>query len=145
MIRVRDLEAQDLFRVESLHQQVFSQALLKFEDYIGESSYLYGFVLEEAEQIKGYLVGQIVFELVDLHYMAVDPKDYGKGYGQQLLEAFIKKAYELDGKTLTLEVRVSNESAIALYKKCHFKSVGIRRQYYLDGEDALIMTHTIKP
>jgi len=144
MLRVRVLETRDLPEVERLHQQAFGQASLKFEDYIGGSGYLHSFVLEEADRINGYLVGQIVFEQVDLHYMAVDPEYYGKGYGQQLLEAFKNKAYELDGEILSLEVRVSNERAIALYKKCHFKSVGIRRQYYSDGEDALIMTHIIK-
>ncbi len=40
---------------------------------------------------------------------------------------------------VTLEVRVSNAPAIALYKKYGFKEEGIRKGYYQDGEDAIIM------
>ena len=40
---------------------------------------------------------------------------------------------------VTLEVRVSNEPAIALYRSFGFEEAGIRKRYYGDGEDALIM------
>ena len=43
---------------------------------------------------------------------------------------------------ITLEVRVSNDPAIALYRSFGFEEAGVRRRYYQDGEDALIMwTH----
>ena len=43
---------------------------------------------------------------------------------------------------LTLEVRVSNTAAIKLYENFGLKSVGRRKGYYEDGEDALIMWNT---
>ena len=43
-------------------------------------------------------------------------------------------------ENLTLEVRVSNEAAIALYRRCGFAPAGVRKNYYAEGkEDALVM------
>ena len=57
----------------------------------------------------------------------------------KILTALIDDA-EDDGITdITLEVRVSNRPAIALYEGFGFESAGIRRGYYQNGEDALIM------
>ena len=44
-----------------------------------------------------------------------------------------------DVKNITLEVRVSNDSAIALYESLGFIKVAKRKQYYQDGEDAHLM------
>ena len=52
----------------------------------------------------------------------------------------LDECYKEKIKFITLEVRVSNEKAIALYEKFGFKSLGLRRKYYQDNnEDALIM------
>ena len=49
---------------------------------------------------------------------------------------------ETGGESLTLEVRVSNVDAIALYEALEYKQVGTRARYYQDGEDAVVMTKT---
>ena len=55
--------------------------------------------------------------------------------------AMIERALELRAVTLTLEARVSNLGALALYRKYGFEVVGTRRKYYNDNnEDAFIMT-----
>jgi ribosomal-protein-alanine N-acetyltransferase len=64
-----------------------------------------------------------------------------RGIGELLLLAMIDGAAESGMRAMTLEVRVSNVSAQALYRKYGFEVVGERKQYYSDnGEDALIMT-----
>jgi ribosomal-protein-alanine N-acetyltransferase len=64
-----------------------------------------------------------------------------KGLGEQLLIAIIELSRELNAKIVTLEVRVSNTVAQALYAKYGFLTAGTRRRYYSDnGEDALIMS-----
>lgn len=45
----------------------------------------------------------------------------------------------------TLEVRTSNEAAQALYRQLGFEPVGLRRRYYKNGEDAVIMTLMMTP
>jgi len=61
------------------------------------------------------------------------------GYARQIFNAAVE---ELNGRGIrdyTLEVRVSNETAISAYLSFGFAAAGIRPRYYDDGEDALIM------
>ena len=60
--------------------------------------------------------------------------------GTKMLEELIKIAKERSLKNITLEVNINNISAINLYKKYNFKEVGIRKKYYNNLDDALIMT-----
>ena len=64
-----------------------------------------------------------------------------KGLGELLVIGAIEMGIRRGQQVVTLEARVSNEPAIALYAKYGFTEVGIRRRYYSDnGEDAVIMT-----
>ena len=64
-----------------------------------------------------------------------------KGIGELLVIGAVEMALRRDCQVVTLEARVSNEPAIALYRKYGFNEVGLRRRYYADnGEDAIIMT-----
>ena len=57
-----------------------------------------------------------------------------------MLEELINIAKERKLKDITLEVNVNNIPAINLYKKYNFKEVGIRKKYYNNTDDAIIMT-----
>jgi ribosomal-protein-alanine N-acetyltransferase len=72
---------------------------------------------------------------------AVHPDVRRLGVGRRLLLRLFDLAVELRAARLTLEVRVSNEPAQALYRSFGFAVVGSRPRYYSDdGEDALVMT-----
>ena len=69
----------------------------------------------------------------------------GKNYRRQgiakaLIEHFINIAKDENLEFMTLEVRASNEPAIALYKSFGFSEVGVRKKYYENTEDALLLT-----
>jgi ribosomal-protein-alanine N-acetyltransferase len=90
--------------------------------------------------IVGY--GGLWLTVDDAHIttIAVEPGHRGMGVGELLLNALIDHAYELGGRQITLEVRVSNTTAQHLYLKYGFQPAGTRPRYYTDnGEDALIM------
>ncbi|UCE97295.1 MAG: ribosomal protein S18-alanine N-acetyltransferase [Dehalococcoidia bacterium] len=73
--------------------------------------------------------------------LAVKQVYHQKGIGELLLINILDLALEKNADLLTLEVRVSNNTAINLYQKYGFFKRGIRRGYYLDDqEDAVIMT-----
>jgi ribosomal-protein-alanine N-acetyltransferase len=72
--------------------------------------------------------------------VAVQPQYQHQGLGQALLLALLNSAHQRGLERSTLEVRISNQSAICLYQKFGFKVAGRRKAYYEDtGEDALIL------
>lgn len=72
--------------------------------------------------------------------MAVHPKYRRCGLGYGMLLKLLDSARDCGMKYATLEVRASNEAAIALYSKLGFTAAGTRRNYYSDtGEDALVL------
>lgn len=76
---------------------------------------------------------------VDL--VAVHPAHRRKGIAQQLVQTMINWMEQNSGVFITLEVRVSNRPAIALYEKLGFAEVGRRKGFYTDNrEDALLLT-----
>jgi ribosomal-protein-alanine N-acetyltransferase len=79
----------------------------------------------------------------EAHIIAIGVKDSHRrmGIGEALLIATIDLAATLNATVVTLEVRASNETAQALYKKYGFQVTGRRARYYSsDGEDAIIMS-----
>ncbi len=84
------------------------------------------------------------WQLIDeahISTIAAHPNWRRRGVGELLLIAMIDTAMEIDANVVTLEVRVSNTGAQALYRKYQFDVVGKRKGYYSDnGEDAYIMT-----
>jgi ribosomal-protein-alanine N-acetyltransferase len=72
--------------------------------------------------------------------IAVHPDYRGRGLGELLLAGMLKRSINLKGDYSVLEVRVSNLTAQALYRKYGYTTVGRRRGYYRDnGEDAFLM------
>jgi ribosomal-protein-alanine N-acetyltransferase len=93
-------------------------------------------------QLRGYLVCSRYAEAYHLMNIAVDPEHRRQGVARALIDAMLDRA-GLDAN-FTLEVRVSNAAAIALYERFGFRNVGTRRRYYQDtGEDAIIMWRAV--
>jgi ribosomal-protein-alanine N-acetyltransferase len=71
----------------------------------------------------------------------VHPDWRRQGIGRQLMLAVSDLSIRFGARRMTLEVRVSNEAAQALYREFGFLAVGRRLRYYTDdGEDAIVMT-----
>ena len=92
------------------------------------------------ERVVVYAVGFVVASEYHLANLAVHPGLRRRGLGQRFLEAVMERLPGRNVQIVTLEVRVSNRSAIGLYGKLGFRTVAIRRGYYRStGEDALVM------
>jgi ribosomal-protein-alanine N-acetyltransferase len=90
------------------------------------------------DELLGYLVCSRYDQVWHLMNVAVTPERRRAGVASSL----IRRLVEEGGGALpfTLEVRVSNRAAIAMYERLGFRSAGVRPRYYQDnGEDALIM------
>ena len=72
--------------------------------------------------------------------IAVDPEWQGRGLGAVLLLDLVRTGLGHGARHLTLEVRVGNQPALALYQRFGMAPVGVRRNYYpVTGDDALVM------
>ena len=96
--------------------------------------------------VEGRVVGYLVCSRYDVvwHVMnvAVEPRRRRRGIATALLLDLFAQA-DKPGEQYTLEVRTSNDPAIALYERFGFQSAGVRPGYYHDNkEDALIMWRT---
>ena len=97
-------------------------------------------VAVEDQTVLGYVGSQSVLDEADVMNVAVHPDFRRRHIGQVLIERLIEMLREQAVHSLALEVRVSNESAIALYQKLGFVQVGRRPNYYRNPkEDALIL------
>lgn len=97
-------------------------------------------VAVEGDRVIGYIGSQSVLGEADMMNLAVDASCRGLGVGMKLVEALIDRLRQNGVRRLTLEVRVSNTPAIALYEKLGFLQLGRRPNYYYHPkEDALIL------
>ena len=94
----------------------------------------------DGERVAGYVGSQSVLGEADMMNIAVSPDYRRKGIAKLLLQSLQQSLTEQDVHSLTLEVRRSNEPAIALYVREGFVQVGCRKNYYRHPvEDALIL------
>jgi ribosomal-protein-alanine N-acetyltransferase len=98
------------------------------------------FVAVDADQVVGYIGSQSVLGWADMMNLCVSPAYRRQGIGEKLTAELERQLKENEATCLTLEVRVSNAPAIALYEKMGFQQVGKRPRYYeKPREDALIL------
>lgn len=89
--------------------------------------------------------GGMLFVAGDGHLvtLSTDPDRQRRGVASRLLLALCREAIDAGCEQLTLELRASNEPALALYRHFGFAPAGVRRGYYEDnGEDALVLWAT---
>ena len=91
-------------------------------------------------EVVGYIGSQSVLDEADMMNLAVSESYRRQKIGEKLVETLVDHLKQRDVKSITLEVRVSNEPAIRLYEKLGFQQVGRRPKYYANPkEDALIL------
>lgn len=111
-----------------------------FYKEINENRLAHYYVVEESGKIIAYGGMWNVVGESHITNIAVLPECRGKGIGNILVKNMIDAAISMENVSMTLEVRVSNESAIKLYEKHGFERSGVRPKYYKENnEDALIM------
>ena len=127
---IRLMEERDIPQVAELERLCFStpwsENSLKVEETDGKVT-AYGGLLQ-------------VMEEGDVTNIAVHPQHRLKGSGTRVTEALLEEGRKRGMTTFTLEVRVSNLTAVHVYEKLGFRSVGIRKGFYdAPKEDAMVM------
>jgi ribosomal-protein-alanine N-acetyltransferase len=155
---IRPANSADLDQIYSL-EQICSQnpwSLASLSDELSNPHAIF-FVLEEAaqavnpvrddskNQIIGFTCSAQVLDEMHIHEVAIHPDHRRKGLGVLLIHSLLSEAATQNITRIYLEVRPSNHSAIKLYEKCGFTRDGIRKGYYQNGEDAVLMSRLILP
>ena len=86
----------------------------------------------------GICVFQVVIDEAQINYFVVDQKFRKRGFGYYLMSYLIKSCEKLNLKKLLLEVSENNTVAEGFYNRFDFSTVGIRKNYYKDGSDAIL-------
>jgi len=97
-------------------------------------------VLEEMGQIVGFIFGIRVSQVeARVLMLAIRGEVRGKGLGTVLMRQFVHECTNKNIRMISLEVRVSNVTALRFYEKLGFSRVGAIKNYYSDGEDGIAM------
>lgn len=111
-----------------------------FYNEIHNNKFAVYIVLEEDKKIIGYCGAWVVIDETHVTNLAILPEYRGRKLGEALLKKMMSVAKEMGAKSMTLEVRVTNDVAQSLYRKLGFQNGGIRKNYYSDNqENALVM------
>jgi ribosomal-protein-alanine N-acetyltransferase len=142
-VELRRLELRDLSAIERIERASYptpwSRSMFASELAKPSSICLGAFDLA-SDELAGYLVISRYVDAWHVMNVAVAPAQRRRGIATSLLERLFEVTAGRGRRGYTLEVRVSNADAIALYERLGFKPRGVRRGYYTDNrEDALIM------
>lgn len=139
---IRDMTLDDLTQVMVLEEVCFSVPWSEesFRNELTKNKLARYIVIERQGTIIGYGGVWYIMEEGHITNVAVHPDYRQQGLGKLLVQDMMARAKLSAIQQMTLEVRVSNRAAIALYEGMGFETVGIRPNYYTDNnEDAQIM------
>jgi len=139
-ILIRRLAPRDFEGVLEIDREVFGgydpSIFTAFYEYYGKTT----LVAESNGHVVGFILG---FKHTPLEgrvfWLAVRPGFQGRGLGRRLLATILNIFRQMGAVSATLEVRVSNRKAQALYSRMGFRMAGIYPSYYSDGETAIVM------
>lgn len=112
-----------------------------FKEELTNNNSMY-LVLRYENEIVSFGGVKIILDEADIMNIVTKKDKRNQGFAKFLLNELITIAEEQNCKTITLEVDENNLPAIKLYKDFEFKEVGKRKNYYKNGNTAILMTYT---
>ena len=109
-------------------------------ELLNEDKKLY-YVIEDGNGVVGYAGAWLVYDEGQITNIAIRPSARRQGFGAKLTSALIEECFKRGMHEIFLEVRISNLSALSLYRQLGFTVKGMRKNYYSEPkEDAYIMS-----
>lgn len=137
---ISEMNLQDLENIKDClltdFDNFWSYNILKQELENGKSKY---FVAKQENEIVGFAGILLIIDQVNIMNIVVKKDKRNFGIGSLLLEEIIRYSKIHNATSITLEVNEKNIPAIKLYKKYGFKQVGLRRKYYNNEDNAILM------
>lgn len=140
MVNVRKMEFRDIKKVVELEEKYLLESLgekLLASELSEKNNGVSFYVIENDDVVIGYIGRYYFFQEAEVLNFVVDESYQRQGYGQKLFDKMVEDMKDV--KKITLEVRATNIKGINFYTKNGFKQVGVRKKYYKNGEDALLL------
>jgi [ribosomal protein S18]-alanine N-acetyltransferase len=141
-VPIRSLESRDIESILALQNACPEIAQWKISDYerVAQGEMI-GWVVEEDQNLTGFLVARLVHSEFEILNFAVRPDARRRGAGAALLDRALHYAHSFVAEQAILEVRSANQTALHFYEHHKFQIVGRRRNYYnAPNDDALLLT-----
>lgn len=139
-IDITPMTFEDINSIEPSFSENFDKfwsiAILKNDFENENSKYV---VAKLNDEIVGFAGIKIIIDEADIMNIAVRTDKRKLGIGSLLLENLVSLARNLKCTSITLEVNENNLPAIRLYEKFNFKKIGLRKKYYNNTDNAIIM------
>ncbi len=138
MISIKQINENDIDLCYELDSNTISLWSKKqwANEFKKEGTNIIGLLLENL--VIGICVFQVVIDEVQINYFVVNQNFRKRGFGSYLMSYLIKRCKKLNINKLLLEVSQSNITAENFYNRFDFSTVGIRKNYYKNGSDALL-------
>ncbi|ABB50159.1 [SSU ribosomal protein S18P]-alanine acetyltransferase [Prochlorococcus marinus str. MIT 9312] len=138
MISIKDINEKDIDLCYELDSNTISLWSKKqwANEFKKEGIKVFGLLLSNL--VIGICVFHVVLDEAQINFFVVNQKYRERGFGSYLMSYLIKQCEKLNINKLFLEVSQTNVVAEKFYSRFDFCTVGIRRNYYKDGSDALL-------
>lgn len=148
-VAVREMDEMDI------PQAILVEGATGFEDWdektfvkLLDKPYTYGFVAEAPSasgewKFAGYAIFSVAADEAELLAIATSPEFLRKGVATEIFAEGVSALLDAGARNLFLEVREDNASAVAFYYSLGFEKTGERKNYYRDGEDAVLMSRPL--
>jgi ribosomal-protein-alanine N-acetyltransferase len=145
IINIRTVTSEDIPRILEIEQESFTPpwSVETFLNELDRDDSLFTVAIQDNE-IVGFSITRQMADEAELQNIAVIKTHQRQGIADALVNSVLDWAKKQEIQAIYLEVRESNDSAIALYTKHGFKPIGLRRDYYdQPTENAVIMARRI--
>jgi ribosomal-protein-alanine acetyltransferase len=140
-VSVREMSPSDVSAVSSILQESAAASSWPEESILESARSGIAWVAEEQSGMIGFLIGRGVSDEFEILNLAVAKSHRRRGVATQLLKAMTAHLQQAGTRRVYLEVRTSNEAAIALYVRHGFCQNGRRVRYYQNPvEDAILFS-----
>ena len=140
MITIETLKKQHISKVveieEKLLEETLGNEMLQAELH---NKYAHFYVALDGDIVVGYIGAWIIEGTTDMINFVVDSNYQHQGIGQLLMQEIINQSVKENSKEILLEVREKNNQAIKFYLLQGFKQIAVRKEYYKNKDNALIL------
>lgn len=136
IIKIDNTNKEMLEKISFLEKEIFPESyysITTLQEMCLKKEYS---IIVYDEDVKGYLILHDSYDVYEIMKIAVTTNFRNRKIGQELINFYLEEF----NKNLLLEVRETNEIARRFYEKLGFVNIGKRKNYYSNGETAILMS-----